>query len=353
MSFATALLELNARLRVGRHRCCVEQRAASLVLRATLPERDYPERRRQQRLPLGLPADYSSLPEAERQAIELGHQLRTSTFTWEAWTHETHPEPPPSIDVHAAAQALHAARYATSPERGARAWNKKWAPALRKLPSSGGITASVIRTTIERMQAGSATRRDQGSILAQVAASVGWDPEPIRQAARGYSAAALQPRSIPTDSQIEAVFRRLAQPHWQWAWAACAAFGLRPHELDHLRFTPENVAVVSDETKTCTRHVFACPSRWLSEFHLFELPRPQRQGANSTSKAMADALHRANISLTVYSLRHAYALRLMDNGVPPELGARLMGHSLQVHESTYKRWLDADRIVATMQRFNL
>ena len=352
MSLTTALLELNARLRVGRHRCCVEQRAASLVLRATLPERDHPERRRQQRIPLGLPADYSSLPEAERQAIELGHQLRTGTFDWAAWDREEAPTPEP-VDFLAAARQLHATRYASSPERGTRAWNKKWGPALRKLPPSGEISLAVVRTTIERMPAGSATRHDQGSILAQVAASVGWDPEPIRQAARGYSAAALQPRSIPKDREIEQALQRLPQPHWRWAWGTLAAYGLRPHELDRLRFTPEHVAVVDDETKTGSRLVFACPSRWIEEFRLQELPRPQRQGANSTSKAMADALHRAGVSLTLYSLRHAYALRLMDHGVPPEIGARLMGHSLQVHEATYKRWLDADRIVATMQRFAL
>jgi len=54
-----------------------------------------------------------------------------------------------------------------------------------------------------------------------------------------------------------------------------------------------------------------------------------------------------------YALRHAYALRLLSAGVPPELGARLMGHSVQMHTQTYQRWIDADRIKQSMERFNL
>ena len=81
-------------------------------------------------------------------------------------------------------------------------------------------------------------------------------------------------------------------------------------------------------------------------------PRPT-QAATNMAKAFNDALDRNGVTIKPYNLRHAYAMRLMDNGVPPELGARLMGHSLTVHEDTYKRWLEGDRIAKAISRFNL
>jgi integrase len=71
------------------------------------------------------------------------------------------------------------------------------------------------------------------------------------------------------------------------------------------------------------------------------------------AKALNDALDRYGATIRPYNLRHAYAMRLMDNGVPPELGARLMGRSLQVHVDTYKRWLGQDRSTKAMDRFTL
>ncbi len=348
----TALGELNARLKAGHHRCCVERRGASLHLRATLPEREEPTRRRQQRIALGLDADYSSLHEAERRAIELSHQLRTGSFSWASWDQPAGAITLTADDFRIAAERLHASKYRSSPERGQQAWTKKWAPALGKLPPSGAISVEVLVRVLNRMPPGTAGRRDQGNLLAQIAKAAGLDPEPVQIAARGYGASALQPRNIPTDPEIEAAWAKFRQPHWRWTWGMCAAFGLRPHEVIDLKWLPENWIRVGDATKTGSRQVTACPSAWIERFELRTLPRPT-QSAHNLAKVFGDALERADISIKPYSLRHAYALRLMDNAVPPELGARLMGHSLQTHEATYKRWMEEHRITRSMASFNL
>lgn len=353
MSVDAALGELNTRLKAGRHRCSVERRRDALYLRATLPERATPTKRRQQRIALGLNADYSALPEAERRAIELGHQLRTGSFTWEPWEHPGVAAGKLSVDdFRDAAQRLHATKYRSSPERGSEAWAKKWRPALNKLPPSGGITEAVLVRVVNRMPAGTAGRRDQGNLLAQVAKSAGLDPAPIQVAARGYGAAALTPRDIPKDPEIEAAWHRLSLPHWRWTWGMCAAYGLRPHEVIGLEWLSDNWIRVADATKTGTRQVTPCPSAWVELFELRDLPRPT-QAPHTLAKVFGDALERAGITIKPYNLRHAYALRLMEQGVPPELGCRLMGHSLQTHEATYKRWLTADHLNRSMTRFAL
>lgn len=353
MSLDAALGELNARLKEGRHRCTVEQRKASLVLRATLVDRSDPSTSRRQRISLNLPATYASLPEAERQAIELGHQLRTGTFAWERWDEPQGPSAITVADFRAAAEQLHAAKYRTSPERGTAAWSKKWAPALRKLPPSGVITEAVLLRCIRKLPESTASRRDQGNLLAQVARSLGMDHEPLLAACRGYGVDRLTERDIPSDGAITAAFDSIRLPHWKWTWGMCAAYGLRPHECARLRWLPEGDWIeVDDATKTGSRRVTPCPSSWVTRWSLHDLPRPP-QSAQTITKAFNDALDRDGVKVKPYNLRHAFALRLLDRGVSADLGARLMGHSLSVHQSTYQRWIEADRIQKAMQGMSL
>lgn len=352
MSLDAALGELNARLKAGQHRCTVEQRKASLVLRATLVDRSDPSVRRRQRIALNLAATFSSLPEAERKAIELSHQLRTRTFSWDLW--ESPKDSAISVaDFIAAARRLHAAKYARHPERGQAAWSKKWAPALRKLPPSGAITEPVLLRCIRKLPEGTASRRDQGNLLAQVAKSLGLDPTPLLATCRGYGVERLTERDIPTDEAIEAALGEIRLPHWRWTFGMCAAYGLRPHECAELTWLPEDDWIeVADATKTGSRRVTPCPSAWVAGWTLRELPRPT-QTAQTLTKTFNDALDRDGVRIKPYNLRHAYALRLMGRGVGADLAARLMGHSLQVHQSTYQRWIEADRIQKALRGVTL
>lgn len=347
MSLAAALGELNARLKAGRHRCAIEQRAASLVLRATLPDRANPSAKRQQRLSLNLAATYASLPEAERLALELGRQLRTGTFSWEAWNSPHGATVITTADFYAAAIALHASKYRQSPERGAAAWSKKWQPALRKLPN-GLVTEAALLRTVRRLPLNSAARCDQGRILAQVAQSLGLHHQPLLEASRGYGINALTPRGIPSDPEIEAAFEKLSNSHWRWTWGICAAYGLRPHETADFTWLEDDWIEIADATKTGSRRVTPCPSEWVRAWGLRELMRPPQRPL-VVSHNFAQILRNRGVSIKPYALRHAYALRLLSRGIPADLAARLMGHSVAVHQQTYQRWIEADRIQKAMQ----
>ena len=338
----------NARLKACNHRCSIQQRGRSYSLVATLPTRDGTSRK-QQRIPLGPEVD---LYEAERKAIELGHQLRTKTFTWEAWDEPEGPSAITVADFVKATQALHASKYRKDPERGSNAWSKKWSPALRKLPPSGVITEAVLLRVIRTMPAGSAVRRDQGNLLSQVAKSLGLNTDPLLEACRGYGVDKLTERDIPTDEAIEAAMERITLPHWRWSFGMCAAYGLRPHECAELFYLEDGWIEVHDKTKTGSRRVTACPSVWIERFSLRDLPRPT-QTATRLGKAFNDALDRDGVTIKPYNLRHAYALRLMSKGIGADIAARLMGHSLQVHQTTYQRWIEADRIQRVMAGIQL
>lgn len=344
----TELDAANARLKAGKHRCSIQLRGRSYALVATLPTRDGIARK-QQRIALGSDID---LLGAERRAVELGEQLRSKTFTWDAWDVAPASEALTVSDFIKAAQALHASKYRKDPERGNNAWSKKWGPALRKLPPSGVVTESVLLRVIRTMPAGSAVRRDQGNLLAQVARTLGLDPAPLLDACRGYGVDKLTERDIPSDEAIEAAMKRITLPHWRWTFGMCAAYGLRPHECAELVFLEDKWIEVHDKTKTGSRRVTACPSVWIERFCLLELPRPT-QNASHLGKALNDALDRDCVAIKPYNLRHAYALRLMTKGVAADLAARLMGHSLQVHQTTYQKWIEADRIQRVMTGIQL
>lgn len=344
----TELDAANARLKAGKHRCSIQLRGNSFSLVATLPTRDGLSRK-QQRIALGKDID---LLGAEHRAIELSHQLRAKTFTWEAWDAPATDDAITVADFAKAAQALHAAKYRKDPERGNNAWSKKWGPALRKLPPSGVITEAVLLRVIRTMPSGSAVRRDQGNLLSQIAKSLGLNTDPLLEACRGYGVDKLTERDIPSDEAIEAAMRRITLPHWRWTFGMCAAYGLRPHECAELAYLEDGWIEVHDKTKTGSRRVTACPSAWVNDFALRELPRPT-QSATRLGKVFNDALDRDGITIKPYNLRHAYALRLMSKGIGADIAARLMGHSLQVHQTTYQRWIEADRIQRVMAGIQL
>lgn len=109
---------------------------------------------------------------------------------------------------------------------------------------------------------------------------------------------------------------------------------------------------VADETKTGARRVCPCKSEWVAKFQLRTLPAPTQDPRN-VARVASDAYERDGIEIRLYQLRHAYAIRLFEKGVTADLAAKLMGHSVAIHEQTYRRRLQADRIQKAMEGFSL
>lgn len=343
----TDLVDANARLKAVQAGCRIQLRGRSYALEATLPLRHGPGRK-QQKITLGR----VTLLEAERRALELSHQIRSATFSWEAWEK---PSAPGVITVdafRAAAERLHASKYRTDPERGHKNWTKNWLPALRKLPLAGAVTEKTLLQVVECLPENGSSRRNQGTILAQVAESLSIPTARLRKACAGYGAGRLTPRDIPEDGVITSTLERVSARHWRWCLGMLATYGLRPHELEEITPSSDKTWIVADHTKTGSRQVHPCPSAWYESFELGAIAKPPPSRLELSAR-LSYQLRRIKAPFTCYALRHAYAIRLMEKGVPPELGCRLMGHSLQTHETHYKRWLQQDRITRAMARFDL
>lgn len=343
----TELEAANARLKALRARCSIQQRGSRFSLVATLPVREGPGRK-QQRINLGP----ISVIEAERRAMHLSHQLATNSFDWDEWLAPPEPDLITVDYFRQVAAQLHASKYKRDPERGAKTWTKNWLPALRKLPLAGAVTERTLLRVVQKLPENGSARRNQGTILAQVAERLSIPTEALRKACAGYGLSQLTPRDIPDDAFIEDFVLRTNIPHWRWALGMLATYGLRPHELEEITPGPGNTWIVAERTKTGGRQVHPCPSEWVSLFTLTEPRRPPTSN-QEMSRRISKHLRDRNSPFTAYAFRHAFAIRLMQRGVPADLGCQIMGHTLKIHMDTYRRWLREDHVSRALARFDL
>jgi integrase len=210
----------------------------------------------------------------------------------------------------------------------------------------------------------------------------GWEwPAPIA-AMRGNGKAAADAEGVRAfnDAEIQELRARLQRskrltPADLVAWDCLIAFGLRPAELQGLELKTDDGLPIARVTRakrsskgsSGPRSVPAVPPEgWPADCH--DLVRrfkkhglpPGMVAARSPGETLGQQLGRLMdrqpveitlpAELTPYGLRHAFALRLgLQLGLHVRESAELMGHSPQVHLSTYGRRLDAPKLLATVR----
>jgi integrase len=81
--------------------------------------------------------------------------------------------------------------------------------------------------------------------------------------------------------------------------------------------------------------VYPIYPEWFELFELGNIYQPKSAVSDRASKQFA----KHKIPFRPYDLRHAWAIRSMEFGLPLELAAVQMGHSMTVHSRTYHRWI--------------
>ncbi len=119
-----------------------------------------------------------------------------------------------------------------------------------------------------------------------------------------------------------------------------ATYGLRPHEAFNLSIDDMPIATVLDG-KTGARQVWACFPEWVEQFDLLNGMRPTAAAKNNTylGAKVNKFFKRVGIPFQPYDLRHAWAIRTLEFGLDISLAAQQMGHSVQVHSTTYHQWI--------------
>jgi hypothetical protein len=358
------LASVNQRLKAAKLGLQIERRGDKLNLRGTLPPRPDSPRLRpyQQRIPVGLPAHKAGLQQIEKNAKVIAAQLIENTFDW-----HDHLGPTAGLKLSGVSLKEQIAAFERfffqrreGDDRGyatRTTWEKAYAPYLRKLQATATRhpTFSIpeaIYATVQSTPANSRSRQICCTALGALAdfLQVGL-PTPLKSFWGNYGNSKTQTRQLPSDEEILRAYETIPNPAWRFVYGIMATYGLRNHEVffcDYSALTsgdPEAAIEVLDSTKTGRHDVWPFHPDWIEAFNLRQvtLPKVNTDLTTTTLQLVGQKVSlqfkRYNLPFAPYDLRHAWAVRTIGVGLPDTVSARMMGHSVAIHNRTYHRWI--------------
>jgi integrase len=231
----------------------------------------------------------------------------------------------------------------TKPE----SWTGDYWKVLKRLPMDEPLTPAMLEEVIGSTQPNTKTRKRACMAIGALAelAKVDYDPSPF---AGKYGLNSIHPRDLVGDELIVQQWSQLKNSGWRWVFGMVAAYGLRPHEAFRLNFEAlkdgDRVVQVEANSKTGERLVWAFHPEWFEQFSLDAVALPKVDTSRSNEKVGHSATEyfgkTARLPFTLYTMRHCWAVRAMLYGLPDTLAAQQMGHSVEVHQRLYQRWVN-------------
>lgn len=343
MDVTGRIAQANGRLKSSRVRVRIEVIGEKLYLKATLPPRPDSNKtqRHQQRIALGIGAHPRGVQLAEQEARKVGALLDCREFDWDPYLVARGVIPQTVGDWVAKFTAGYQEKVS------AITWKTDYQEVFDTLDQRAALTPELLRRAIERTEANTRSRRRWCLTLGKLAQFAGLEVN-FKPLQGNYSATQVDPRNLPKDEQIAEWFYRIKNPGWRWVYAAIATFGLRNHEtffLDTEDLVRGGYMVGVREGKTGNRLVWACYPEWVETFDLQTVQLPEVSGADHAAYGQRVTQYFGNVlelPFTALDLRHRWAIRTLEFGLPVELSAKQMGHSVKVHCETYHRWITAD-----------
>ena len=357
-SLDKALTQVNRRLKAAKLGLQIERRGERLNLRGTLPPRPGSARLRsyQQRVPLKLPATKAGLKQCEQMAKIIAAQLLQDSFDWCDYLGPVAGLRMAGVDLSGQIDAFERHFFETRRSESSAAslqttWEKAYVPYLRKLQMTATRHSELslpeaIYTTVQSTKANSRSRQICCTALAALAEFLNLElPTELKSFWGNYGNSQTQLRDLPSDEQIVEVYDSIRNPRWRYVYGMMATYGLRNHEVFFCDLTPNAEIIVRETTKTGRHEVWPFYPEWVDRFNLGtgELPKINTDLNTTTLQRVGQQVttqfRRYKIPFSPYDLRHAWAVRTILMGLPDVVSARMMGHSVQVHNRTYHRWM--------------
>ncbi len=362
------LNQVNQRLKAAQLGLQIERRGDRLNLRGTLPPRPGSPKLRpyQQRLPLKLPATKAGLKQCEQTAKIIAAQLLQNIFDWRDYLGPVAGLRMAGADLSIQIDAFErhffeTRRSGSSASSLKTTWEKAYVPYLRKLHATAERHSNLslpeaIYATVQGTQANSRSRQICCTALAALAEFLNLDlPTDLKSFWGNYGSSQTQLRDLPSDDQIVEVYDGIKNPRWKYVYGMMATYGLRNHEVFFCDLADLSAGdsgpnasaeiIVRETTKTGRHAVWPFYPEWVERFDLAhgELPKVNTDLTTTTLQRVGQQVttqfRRYKIPFSPYDLRHAWAVRTILMGLPDAVAARMMGHSVQVHNRTYHRWM--------------
>jgi len=277
----------------------------------------------------------AGLAKAKALAKKLDAELALDKFKWSNWGYS----PKTELSTIESFAEQKRSQIAES------SFNAQYAAVLKCIEARDVTTEYLVRLIREKTADHSKNRKTYCMVCAQLARHLKIDDGPIKAIAGKYKPKPVNPSDLPSDEEIVKIWEQLSS-NWKWIYGMMATYGLRPHETFKVDLSKENdqlIARVRDDTKTGSRVVLPLPNSWTSLFNLEKVVYPniilEGRDNRRLSERISLNLRDKRISHTPKALRHAYSCRGARLGIGPDVMARLMGHSITVHCSTYQNAL--------------
>ncbi|MCG9886463.1 MAG: hypothetical protein MH825_13020 [Cyanobacteria bacterium] len=287
---------------------------------------------------LGFPATVDAIRAAERLARRLSREILGGSFQWENWG--TRAEKRAIADWIAEFEQFYFNRRRRTPKT-LTTWEIDYYRPLKRLPLPEPLTPEILTQTLLRLTEPDTRSRQRMARAFQALADFARCPVDVRQYQGRYGPAMAAPRILPSAAEIEAARRLFKEPEWRWVYGAIAAYGLRPHEVFLARAIDPPWLEISAQSKTGKlRIAYPRSLRWFEDWELAAIVRPDCSGPNNSALGhrVTTAFRRAGCPFAPYDLRHAYAIYWLGKKDSAVI-ARMLGHSLYVHERIYRLWM--------------
>ena len=314
-----------------------------LYLLAKLPRKDGKGPNEAQRIPTGLSDTAVNRRVAEKRRARLQRAIDTDTFEWADWV-ETNKG---GATWKQAIAQLYKKRVILG-RTGENTWEQNYMGRLRQADMNKVVTSREIERFMNRWRVDQCSYKEAFYLIKDMCTliAVPFPEIPLPK----YKESALA--NVPEDHEIIEWVEKIqaVDPELAWCVGMMATYGLRDHELDDCWFIDlKNRLGVPDETKTGYRTVVPLERDWVDLFELRSERRRVKVSKAPDSTAQWLFYHRKKVGFPYkpYALRHSYAWRLWHVGgakLDIFTAARLMGHSVEVHERTYRKWIQPHTI---------
>ncbi len=334
----------NLQLKQSNAGITIFKRGKKLSLRGMLPNK-IGEGKSQQIISLGIYFNAAGVQSALKQAQKLSSQLALKEFKWEEWSGKNNNLGSLGYWVKAFEEDYFNRKQRTG--QAETTWRTDYYAIFKRLNPSDRLSEEKLIELILTTEPDTRTRKRAVNAAKCLAKFAKLDCEFSRY--QGNYSHLKGDRNLPTDEQIIKYYRSIPNPQWQRVFGLMAAYGISNHEifyldLDSLQKPPGHLVSTYRKDHYGIRRIWCLYPEWWEDWELYKpVAIPKVSG-----KTNGDLGHRVTTQFRRYNLckpgdlRHCWAIRAM-SFMPDAMAARMMAHSTQVHNDTYKRWMNENQ----------
>ena len=294
-----------------------------------------------QRIALGIKENKANRKLADKQRAILQRHLDGNTFQWSDWI-ETGAF---TLQWRQAINELYRKRVVNG-RTGETTWEVNYMGRLKQIPMTEAVTTASIAKALSKYNREQCSYKELYFLLKDIAsiAKVSFPEVPVPT----YNSARDASHDVPSDEAIITWVQAMPTAESRWTLGMMATYGLRDHETIDCRFLDDQHTLFVRDTKhnpPLEREVIPVMPEWVE---LFDLRNEQRKDFSKLKGTISQWLFCERKKLNIqtwkpYALRHAYAGRLWrygGNKLDVFTAASLMGHTMKVHEKTYRSHID-------------